>query len=241
MRCLFCSTVLFLGHVAYAEDVDLMSGVVARPGDEQTVPADQFKKASPWKIGMSHFGVNANTWATQMAAEAQAVVKADPRISQFVLLDANLSQAKQISDIEELIAQKVDAIIVTPVSPTSADAGIEKAVAAGIPVIVHTGLTETDKFTVDIQGGGENFGKVSGDFLAKELGGKGNIWVLRGLPTRPEDINRYKGLLEAIKGTISRSSPKTPVFGVTTTATRFVRHSISKIRRLTASGHLEPT
>jgi ribose transport system substrate-binding protein len=198
---LFCSTVLILSHAARAEDVDLMTGVVARPGDEHIVPADRFKKASPWKIGMSHFGVNANTWATQMAAEAQAAAKSDQRVSQFVLLDANLSQAKQISDIEELIAQNVDAIIVTPVSPTSANAGIEKAVAAAIPVIVHTGLTETDKFTVDIQGGGENFGKVSGDFLAKELGGKGNIWVLRGLPTHPEDINRYKGLLEAIKGT----------------------------------------
>ncbi|MCZ7448184.1 substrate-binding domain-containing protein [Rhizobium rhizogenes] len=192
---------LLLGHGAMAEDVDLMTGVVPRSGVEGTISAGQFKKPSPWKIGMSHFGVNANTWASQMAAESQAAAKSDQRISQFVLLDANLSQAKQIADIDELIAQKVDAIIVTPVSPTSADAGIEKAVAAGIPVIVHTGLTKTDKYTVDIQGGGENFGKVSGDFLVKELGGKGNIWVLRGLPTHPEDINRYKGLLEAIKGT----------------------------------------
>ncbi|WP_309568443.1 substrate-binding domain-containing protein [Rhizobium rhizogenes] len=192
---------LLLGHGARAEDVDLMTGVVARSGDEGTIPADKFKKASPWKIGMSHFGVNANTWATQMAAESQAAAKSDPRISQFVVLDANLSQAKQIADIDELIAQKVDAIIITPVSPTSADAGIEKAINAGIPVIVHTGLTKTDKYTVDIQGGGENFGKVSGEFLVKELGGKGDIWVLRGLPTHPEDINRYKGLLEAIKGT----------------------------------------
>jgi len=40
-----------------------------------------------------------------------------------------------------------------------------------------------------------------GDFLVKQLGGKGNIWVLRGFPAHPEDINRYKGLLEAIKGT----------------------------------------
>ncbi|MCZ7976323.1 substrate-binding domain-containing protein [Agrobacterium sp. MAFF310724] len=192
---------LLLSHGARAEDVDLMTGVVPRSGAEGMIPADQFKKVSPWKIGMSHFGVNANTWAAQMAAESQAAAKSDPRISQFVLLDANLSQAKQIADIDELIAQKVDAIIITPVSPTSADAGIEKAVNAGIPVIVHTGLTKTDKYTVDIQGGGENFGKVSGEFLVKELGGKGNIWVLRGLPTHPEDINRYKGLLEAIKGT----------------------------------------
>nr|AFX65714.1 Hypothetical protein [Agrobacterium radiobacter] len=193
---------LLLSHGARAEDVDLMTGVVARSGDEGTIPADKFKKASPWKIGMSHFWRHGqHLGCSNGPPNRRRLPRADPRISQFVLLDANLSQAKQIADIDELIAQKVDAIIITPVSPTSADAGIDRAVNAGIPVIVHTGLTKTDKYTVDIQGGGENFGKVSGEFLVKELGGKGNIWVLRGLPTHPEDINRYKGLLEAIKGT----------------------------------------
>ncbi|MCX5513991.1 ABC transporter substrate-binding protein [Kaistia algarum] len=197
---LFATTV-FVGAAAQAQEVQLMDGVTPRPGDDRMTSADQFKKDGPWKIGMSHFGVNANTWTVQMAHEAEAAAKKDPRIGQFLLLDANISQAKQVADIEDLIAQKVDAIIVTPLTPTSADAGIEKAVAAGIPVIVHTGLTGTDKYTVDIQGGGEHFGKVMGDFLVKKLGGKGNIWVLRGLPAHPEDINRYKGLLESLKGT----------------------------------------
>lgn len=184
-----------------AQEVNLMQGVTPRPGDDRMTAPNQFKKSGPWKIGMSHFGVNANTWTVQMSHEAEAAAKLDKRIGQFILLDANINQAKQVADIEDLIAQKVDAIIVTPLTPTSADAGIEKAVAAGIPVIVHTGLTETDKYTVDIQGGGVHFGKVMGDFLVKQLKGKGNIWVLRGLPAHPEDINRYKGLLEAIKGT----------------------------------------
>lgn len=186
---------------ASAQEVNLMNGVTPRPGDDQMVAADTFKKDGPWKIGMSHFGVNANTWTVQMSHEAESAAKKDSRVGQFILLDANLSQSKQVADIEDLIAQKVDAIIVTPVTPTSADAGIAKAVAAGIPVIVHTGLTESDKYTVDIQGGGKHFGKVMGDFLVKKLGGKGNIWVLRGYPAHPEDINRYAGLLEALKGT----------------------------------------
>lgn len=192
---------LALGANALADEVKLMNGVTPRPGDTRMTPANAFKKAGPWKIGMSHFGVNANTWTVQMSHEAEAAAAKDPRIAKFVLLDANLNQAKQVADIEDLIAQKVDVIIVTPLTPTSADAGIKKAVAAGIPVIVHTGLTETDAYTVDIQGGAQHFGKVMGDFLVKKLGGKGSIWVLRGLPAHPEDINRYKGLEEALKGT----------------------------------------
>jgi ribose transport system substrate-binding protein len=189
------------GAAGQAQEVKLMDGVTPRSGDARQTKPNEFKKEAPWKIGMSHFGVNANTWTVQMAHESEAAAKLDKRVGKFILLDANINQAKQVADIEDLIAQKVDLLIVTPLTPTSADSGIKKAIAAGIPVIVHTGLTETDAYTVDIQGGAENFGKVMGDFLVKKLGGKGNIWVLRGLPAHPEDINRYKGLLKAIEGT----------------------------------------
>lgn len=184
-----------------AQNVHLMDGVFPRPGDDAVVEAGAFETEAPWVIGMSHFGVNANTWTVQMSHEAVAEAGLDPRIAEFILLDANIDQAKQVADIEDLIAQGVDALIVTPLTPTSADAGIEAAVAAGIPVIVHTGLTETDAYTIDIQGGAQHFGRVMGEWLVDELDGEGNIWVLRGLPGHPEDINRYAGLLEALEGT----------------------------------------
>lgn len=188
-------------HQATAQEVELLPGVTARQGDNPTVEAGKYKKDGPWVIGMSAFGVNANTWTVQVAHETQAAADREKRISKFILLDAGFDQKKQVADIEDLIAQKVDAIIVQPVTSTSADASIEKAVAAGIPVIVHTGRIETDAFTTEIQGGAEHFGKVMGEFLVKELGGKGNIWVLRGLAGHPEDTNRYNGLVQALEGT----------------------------------------
>lgn len=196
------ATAIFAGQ-AMAQDADavLMDGVTPNPADSTMVEAGKFKKDGPWTIGMSHFGVNANTWTVQMAHESEFAASKDTRIEKFILLDANIDQAKQVADIEDLIAQGVDALIITPLTPTSADAGIEKAVAAGIPVIVHTGLTGTDAYTTEIQGGAQHFGKVMGDWLVNELGGKGNIWVLRGLPGHPEDINRYEGLLQALEGT----------------------------------------
>lgn len=204
MKKLGCGVVvasaMIAASTAQAAEVQLMEGVFPHPEDQSMTAPGAFKTEPPWTIGMSHFGVNANTWTVQMAHDAESAAKLDDRIAKFILLDANISQAKQVADIEDLIAQKVDAIIVTPLTPTSADSGIAKAVAAGIPVIVHTGLTETDSYTVDIQGGAQHFGKVMGDWLVKELGGKGNIWVLRGLPAHPEDINRYKGLQQALEG-----------------------------------------
>lgn len=45
-------------------------------------------------IGMSHFGVNANTWTVQVAHESQGAAKKDPRIAKFILLDAGFDQKK---------------------------------------------------------------------------------------------------------------------------------------------------
>ncbi len=184
-----------------AQEVNLLDGVTTPAENNPSIEPGKYKKDAPWVIGMSSFGVNANTWTVQVAHEAEAAAARDKRISKFILLDAGFDQKKQVADIEDLIAQKVDAIIVQPVTSTSADASIEKAVKAGIPVILHTGRIESDAYTTEIQGGAEHFGKVMGDFLVKELKGKGNIWVLRGLAGHPEDTNRYNGLLQSLKGT----------------------------------------
>ena len=201
----FATAVLMATTVMIApslsQEVQLLDGVTARAGDNPVVEAGTFKKDGPWVIGMSHFGVNANTWTVQVAHETEAAAAKDDRVSKLIILDAGFDQKKQVADIEDLIAQKVDAIIVQPVTSTSADASIAKAVAAGIPVILHTGRTEGDAFTTEIQGGAEHFGKVMGDFLVKELDGKCNIWVLRGLAGHPEDTNRYNGLKQALEGT----------------------------------------
>lgn len=187
------------GHVL-AEDVVLMKGVFPRSSDTPRTAVDKYKKKGPWTIGMSHFGLS-NTWATQMARESEFEAAGHPNVTKFLLRDAHLSTAKQATDIEEMIAARVDALIVTPLTPTSASAGIAKAMAAGIPVVVHTGITADENYTVEIQGGGVYFGRVMGDWLVNQLGRKGVIWVLRGVHRHPEDINRYQGLVEAMKGT----------------------------------------
>ena len=109
---------------AFAEEVHLLDGVTTRAENNPTVEAGKYKKDAPWVIGMSSFGVNANTWTVQVAHETQAAADRDERISKFVLLDAGFDQKKQVADIEDLIAQKVDAIIVQPVTSTSANASI---------------------------------------------------------------------------------------------------------------------
>lgn len=195
------ATTVLAGSAWAQDDVAIMQGVTPNPDNTTVVEAGKFKHDAPWVIGMSHFGVNANTWTVQVAHEAEYAASQNDNIEKLIMLDAGFDQRKQVSDIEDLIAQGVDAIIVMPVTTTSANASIEKAVAADIPVILHTGRIDSDAFTTEIQGGAEHFGKVMGDWLVKTVGDDGNIWVLRGLAGHPEDTNRYNGLKQALEGT----------------------------------------
>ncbi|TIN81392.1 MAG: ABC transporter substrate-binding protein, partial [Mesorhizobium sp.] len=97
------ASTLAVTSLAHAEDIKLMDGVAPRPDDTRMTAAGAFKKDPPWVIGMSDFGVNANTWTVQVAHEAENAAAKDKRISKFILLDAGFDQKKQVADIEDLI------------------------------------------------------------------------------------------------------------------------------------------
>ncbi len=65
-----------------------------------------------------------------MAHETEAAAARIPGSRSSSSSTRAFDQEKQVADIEDLIAQGVDAIIVQPVTSTSANASIEKAVAA---------------------------------------------------------------------------------------------------------------
>jgi len=78
-----------------------------------------------------------------------------------------LYQKKQVRTSEELIAQKVAAFIVQPVTSTSADASMQRPLAQGIPVILaHRTAIESDALHHRNSGWRRSiFGKVMGDFF----------------------------------------------------------------------------
>ena len=45
------------------------------------------------------------------------------------------------------------------------------------------------------------FGKAGGDFLKEKLHGKGTVWAFRGVPGVGEEVLRYQGFKDALKGT----------------------------------------
>ena len=72
---------------------------------------------------------------------------------------------------------------------------------AGIPVIVLDRAIEGDKYTCFIGGDNVKIGREAGKYMAKLLGGKGNIVEFKGLETTIPAHDRHDGFMEGIKGT----------------------------------------
>jgi ribose transport system substrate-binding protein len=163
---------------ALSADVELSAGLIPKPGSIKTAK-DQFKKAPPWKFAISLPGVG-NSWIVQMLEETKHEVSRHNEISKLIIVDAEWNPAKQVADLEDVLTKNPDVIIVAPVTPTSASAVIDKIAARGIVVIIAGMSAGTSAYTTNLLSGGEPFGKVGGDFLVKELKGKGNVWMFRG-------------------------------------------------------------
>jgi ABC-type sugar transport system substrate-binding protein len=89
---------------------------------------------------------------------------------------------KQISQVEDLIASKVDAIILAAISGPGTVAAVEEAAAAGIPVINVNVMTDSDKVVTRIRSDDDVIGRMQADFMGDRLKGAGNIVMLRGAP-----------------------------------------------------------
>ncbi|RYB01396.1 sugar ABC transporter substrate-binding protein [Lichenibacterium ramalinae] len=97
--------------------------------------------------------------------------------------DANDDTGKQISQIQNFIAQKVDAIIVNPVDTSATPKMTQLATAAKIPLVYVNRKPEDKTLPSNVAFVGSDE-KVSGTLEAEELmkclGGRGNIVVMEG-------------------------------------------------------------
>ncbi len=186
-----------LSATARAADVALLpNGLLQPTSTEQTVP-NQFKKAPPWRIGVSFGGVG-NTWIVQMFQEMKYEASLHKEIGDFTIVEANWTPAKQVADVEDLITKKVDLIILAPISTAGGAPLVEKAAKAGIPVVVFAGKAE--QVATVIGAGGEVFGRQGGEYLRKELKGRGSVWAFRGVAGVDEETWRYEGFRKSLAG-----------------------------------------
>lgn len=155
-------------------------------------------KKPPWRIGWSDITVH-NPWRMMVTWEGKLEAEKHPKlIKELIQVEAGGDINKQISDCENLLAKGVDVLIVSPGSPSALVPVIEKAYDKGIPVIIFHGRVNTEKFTCSIQPDEYGFGWVFGDWLGKQLKGKGEVIGFKGLPGYKPAIDRWQGALDGL-------------------------------------------
>jgi ribose transport system substrate-binding protein len=107
--------------------------------------------------------------------------------------------AAQIGVVENFITQKVDAIVLAPTDKTALVAPVMSARRKGIPVVIIDSGIATKEIDSFVATDNFNGGKLAARELAKQLGEKGNVAVLRYMVGSDSTENREAGFLEAIK------------------------------------------
>ena len=90
--------------------------------------------AAEYKIGITQNNVGVDSYQTTYDKAFREAVAANPDV-EAVVLDAGGDVARQIAQVEDLIQQKVDAIIIWPTNGEAVVPAVRKAKNAGIPVI----------------------------------------------------------------------------------------------------------
>lgn len=153
-------------------------------------------------IGFSQVGAESE-WRTANTKSIQDAIKDAGHELKFS--DAQQKQENQIKAIRSFIAQKVDAIVFSPVVETGFETVLQEAKDAGIPVFLADRAVDIEDDSLWVTFLGSDFveeGKKAANWLVeetKDVKGDVNIVELQGTVGSAPAIDRKEGFEEVIK------------------------------------------
>ena len=146
------------------------------------VDTAQYAKEGPYTFCFSNAGVN-NPWRVVGYNTMEAEVELHPEIEEWIHVDAEGNDEKQIADIQDLVASgNCDILIVSPNTTLALTPAVEAACEV-LPVVVFDRGVQTDCPATFVQPiGGYAFGYTGAKFLADNLPDGAKVVALRILP-----------------------------------------------------------
>lgn len=159
---------------------------------ETAVSAEKEK----YVIGFSQCTMN-HPWRVAMVEGNKAFAAENYPNVELIVTDGQNSASKQASDIDDLIARKVDVLIVSPLASDSLTPAVQRALDAGIKVITVDRKVEVPA-TLHIGGGNIVIGTLNASYLNTKLNGKGKIIEIQGTAGASATIDRDKGFRDEL-------------------------------------------
>lgn len=137
-------------------------------------------------------------WQT-LKSGAEEAARQHPDVELSVLApEREINIDQQVSILEDQILKKVSALAVVPGGIAEVTPVLDKAKAAGIPVLIVDNDTPWPGKLCYIGTDNRVGGKLAGDYLVKILGGHGKVAIIRGVLGVVSHDDRVAGFQEAI-------------------------------------------
>jgi len=171
---LFKKVNLFLALVMLLSVLSACAPAAAPTEPAATAPSGD----QPIKIGLTmKFD---DLWLTTLRDAMTAYAESQPGV-ELIAVDSKEDVATQLGQVENFVAQGVDAIIIIPANTDAADPMTKAAQDAGIPLVYVNRIPSNLPEGVAYVGSDSiQAGIMQAEWLAEKLGGKGNVVIMNG-------------------------------------------------------------
>lgn len=160
----------------------------------------QARKAPPWTIGYAS-SYAGNTWRTAALERLQNdLVPKWQRaglVKELIVTQSKLDDKLQGTQIRQLVDQGADAIMVCCSNPTGLNDAIRYAYDKGVPTFSFTGYL-TSEFAENSSVNYQLAGHRLGEWMANEIGKKGNVLLVEGIPGTSASDSQDRGVKESL-------------------------------------------
>ncbi|MDQ0303064.1 D-xylose transport system substrate-binding protein [Ancylobacter polymorphus] len=154
-------------------------------------------------VGVSWSNFQEERWKTDETAIKKAL---DAAGAKYISADAQSSAAKQLSDVEALIAQGATALIILAQDSDAIAPAITKAQNEGIPVVGYDRLIE-NPYAYYITFDNKEVGRLQAAEVMK-VKPKGNYIFIKGSASDPNADFLFSGQMEVLKPSIDKGDIK---------------------------------
>jgi len=160
-----------------------------------SIPAQAAEKV---KIGVA-MAMFDDVWLTLVRDAMTKWAKSHPDV-EITIVDANNDSAKQTGQVENFLAQGMNAVVILPVDTAATGPMTKAAVKSGKPLVyVNRKPSNLPKSVVYCGSNSIEAGIMNMEELGKAMGGKGNVAILMGELSNEAAIGRTDGIKKVIK------------------------------------------
>lgn len=118
------------------------------------------------------------------------------------VVTANSDVAKQLDGVNDLIAKKVDAILISPIDAKALCSAFKKAKAAGVPMMSIARGSACKSQLLHVAMDEKKIGREIADWTVKKIGGKGKIAMIAG----PAGAATFRNLAQGYESVMAKHS-----------------------------------